>query len=350
VGISHVLPFKNQIFIRLRHPGKYCPFMSPQISNMKKAIPLLALCLAATAMQTRAQQIKSVSVTADNPAYSGGCPARITFTATIHYSGSGSVQYTWLRSDGAHAPTKTIALSGSGTQTLTTYWQLGKSFQGWQALKIVSPGSYESQHADFSLACNGLPPAKGPGPVASPSRANLPAGPVSTTPSHANLPAGTMSPTPSRTSMPASTVTPANSRTNAPAGTAASGNSRGNVPSGPVPPVAARLQVQNVQVSVDKPSYNGSCPVTVNFSAVVHFTGSGTIRYTWVTSDGGSNATFTKQLSGTGTDELDKHAWQLGKSFAGTASLKILSPVQYQSAPVRFRVGCNANQPVKTKG
>jgi hypothetical protein len=287
---------------------------------MIKTIPLLALFLAVIAIDSGAQQIQNVSVSADNPAYNGACPAKITFTATIHYRGTGSLQYTWLRSDGAHAPTQTLALNGSGTQTLTTYWQLGKSFRGWQALKIVAPGSYESEHADFNLACNGMAPANGP--VASPSRANLPAGPVSSAPTRINPPAGAVT----------------------------AGNSRGNVPAGQAPQGGASLQVQNVQVSVDKPSYDGSCPVTLNFSADIHFTGSGTIRYTWVTSDGGSNAVFTKQLSGAGTDALDKHTWQLGTSISGTASLKILSPVQYQSPPVRFRVGCNANQPSKTKG
>ncbi|MDP4245958.1 MAG: hypothetical protein Q8932_08930 [Bacteroidota bacterium] len=93
---------------------------------------------------------------------------------------------------------------------------------------------------------------------------------------------------------------------------------------------------------VNKPSYNGACPVALSFTATVHYSGKGMIRYTWVNSDGGSNGTLSKQLSGTGTDVLPSHVWQLGRSLSGSASLKILSPVQVQSTPANFVVNCGA--------
>jgi hypothetical protein len=261
---------------------------------MKKIISLAVSGILALTLSVTAQQIKNISITANPPSYSGSCPAKITFTATIQYSGSGTLQYTWLRSDNAHAPTRTLKLDGSGTQIVTTTWQLGKSFQGWQAVKVTSPVTYESGHAEFSLACNGTKAATPNPPVTVPNTASTPnnptRGPVAS-PSKANI---------------------------------------------PVP-----LQIQNAQLTVDKSNYSGKCPVGISFRATIHYTGKGTIRYTWVTSDGGSNGTITKQLSGSGTEILQPHIWQLGRTFSGSVSLKITSPVQYQSSPVSFQVNCH---------
>jgi hypothetical protein len=251
-------------------------------NTMKKAMIAFGCCL--LVLISRSQQIQDISVKADRPTYNGACPAKITFTATIHYSGSGTVQYTWLRSDGAHGPTRSMTLKGGGTQTINTTWQLGKSYSGWQAVKVLSPVAYESPHATFELACNGSAPAE-----ASPAGAVV----------GRNKPA---------------------------------------------------LQVKNVQVAVNKPSFTGKCPVALSFSATVHYSGSGTIRYTWVNSDGGSNGTLSKQLSGTGTDQLLPHVWQLGRSLSGSATLKIISPVQYQSTPVNFQVNCGASAGARGAG
>ncbi|MDP4216716.1 MAG: hypothetical protein Q8927_10990, partial [Bacteroidota bacterium] len=198
----------------------------------------------------------------------------------------------------AHAPTRSLTLKAGGTQTINTTWQIGKSYSGWQAVKILSPVAYESPHANFELACNGVAPAGA-------------------------------------------------ARVGAPAGAAHVGTPVGSAGAGGVPGAAAGinkpfLQVQNVQVAVNKPSYNGACPVALSFTATVHYSGKGMIRYTWVNSDGGSNGTLSKQLSGTGTDVLPSHVWQLGRSLSGSASLKILSPVQVQSTPANFVVNCGA--------
>src|SRR5215471_10864470 len=139
---------------------------------MKKSNTLFVLSLMLITELTLGQQVTNVSITADNPSYKGACPAKINFTAVIHYTGTGNIQYTWLRSDGAKAPTRTLQLKAGGTQTVTTSWQLGKSFSGWQALKIISPRNYESSHADFTIACNGTAPKTNPNTAVSTSQKN----------------------------------------------------------------------------------------------------------------------------------------------------------------------------------
>ena len=253
---------------------------------------------------TQAQQIKNVTVVADQPSYDGACPARITFTATINYTGSGNIQYTWLRSDGAHGPTKSLSLSGGGSQTVTTTWNIGKSYNGWQALKIISPAAYESAHAGFNLTCNGT--------------AAAPARPAGLKPAAANGPVATVGGKP----------VPANGAVQSTTG--------------------STIQIKDVQVRVDKQSYTGGCPVTLTFRATVHSTGTGVIRYTWVTSDGGSYPVVNKKLSGTGTDELTLHTWQLSKTYSGTATVKILSPAQNQSGGTSFQVTCGTRSPAPT--
>lgn len=109
-------------------------------------------------IQTRAQRVNSIDVSVDHPSYTGACPARITFKAVIHYSGAGTLRYQWVRSDGAHPPIMTIQLDGRGTRIINTSWQLGavgKSYSGWEAVKVLSPVSFESAHGEFNLTCTG---------------------------------------------------------------------------------------------------------------------------------------------------------------------------------------------------
>ncbi|MBS1946984.1 MAG: hypothetical protein JST47_04380 [Bacteroidetes bacterium] len=122
--------------------------------------------------QTHAQRVNRIDVSVDHPSYSGACPAKITFKAVIHYSGAGTLRYQWARSDGAHPPIMTIQLDGSGTRVINTTWQLGaagKSYSGWEAVKVLSPGSFESSRGEFNLTCTGTAPQR---TVGSPARQN----------------------------------------------------------------------------------------------------------------------------------------------------------------------------------
>ena len=128
---------------------------------MKKTVLLTFSCIACSllmTLQTSAQRVNRIDVSVDHPSYNGACPATITFKAVIHYSGAGTLRYQWVRSDGAHPPIMTIKLDGKGTRIINTSWQLGaagKSYSGWEAVKVLSPGNFESSRGEFNLTCTG---------------------------------------------------------------------------------------------------------------------------------------------------------------------------------------------------
>ncbi len=88
---------------------------------------------------------------------SGECPKIFDFTGKITVDKPGTVSYTWLRSDNASGPIKTLKFTEAGTKTVNTNWTLGgsgKSYPNfWQQLKIVNPEEKLSNKASFSLTC-----------------------------------------------------------------------------------------------------------------------------------------------------------------------------------------------------
>ena len=101
--------------------------------------------------------------------YQGPCPALLQFEGVIAASGKGSVSYTFTRSDGVSGPTNTLEFDGPGSKLVNTSWTLGGSgmapFEGWQAIKIVSPNPMESNDAAFMMKCEAPAPAPTPTPV-----------------------------------------------------------------------------------------------------------------------------------------------------------------------------------------
>lgn len=104
------------------------------------------------------QQVTDVKVTVDQSSYSGECPVRITFKATIYSTGKGSFKYIWLRNDNATDNNNSfVTLSGTGVDVVTTTWTLGSpgmTYSGWEALKIISPVTFTSNKANFSIKCS----------------------------------------------------------------------------------------------------------------------------------------------------------------------------------------------------
>lgn len=100
-------------------------------------------------------QVTAVSVSVSPTSYTGTCPEKFTFAATITANGAGVVTYTWLRSDGAVSSPQTITFTGAGTQTVVATWTLSPAaFSGWEQLQIISPNSLLSNQANFALMCN----------------------------------------------------------------------------------------------------------------------------------------------------------------------------------------------------
>jgi hypothetical protein len=63
------------------------------------------------------------------------------------------VRYTFERSDGATAPVYTLFFASAGTKEVSTTWTLGRSYSGYQKLKVIAPNRAESSEARFNLNC-----------------------------------------------------------------------------------------------------------------------------------------------------------------------------------------------------
>lgn len=98
---------------------------------------------------------------ADNANGGGLCPVKLNFTGSISTDSPGTVQYVFIRSDGATGPVQSLDFKAAGTQTVSTSWTLGDAkalpaYQGWQALRIISPNAVESSHetGSFVMKCD----------------------------------------------------------------------------------------------------------------------------------------------------------------------------------------------------
>jgi hypothetical protein len=101
-------------------------------------------------------QVVEAILRADPFDYVGPCPARITFSGRISVTGSGTVSYRFLRSDGASAPIQTLTFDGSGSQDISTTWDLGGAgfnYSGWEQIQILEPQALTSNQATFSIQC-----------------------------------------------------------------------------------------------------------------------------------------------------------------------------------------------------
>ncbi len=100
--------------------------------------------------------ITDVSATADPADFSGSCGAygkRINFTGQYVVNGPGAVIYHWDRSDSAGSDSAYSILDQAGSQTVTTYWQIGGSMHGWQGFTIQAPFDRSTVRAQFTISC-----------------------------------------------------------------------------------------------------------------------------------------------------------------------------------------------------
>ena len=99
----------------------------------------------------------TASLTANPPAFSGKCPAVITFNGQITASAPGRVQYKFIRSDGANAPVQTLNFEKAGTMAVSTTWTLGgaalPTYAGWEAIQVIYPQQVKSNKAEFKIQC-----------------------------------------------------------------------------------------------------------------------------------------------------------------------------------------------------
>jgi len=113
--------------------------------------------------QTFVFRVTDVFLKADDPQTSGRCPATLTFHGYITANGAGTVRYTIAHSAGPGVPHDVgpheITFRAAGTQRITTTWtfaDLGTTghYDGWEAIRILSPTPMESSHATGSFSVN----------------------------------------------------------------------------------------------------------------------------------------------------------------------------------------------------
>jgi len=103
-------------------------------------------------------QVTAVSLAANPANYSGPCPGTIKFSGKIVAKGKGEVKYQFFRSDGATGPVMSVVFDGPGSKEISTTWTLGgaglPTYTGWEAVRVLSPNSIESNRANFTLTCS----------------------------------------------------------------------------------------------------------------------------------------------------------------------------------------------------
>jgi len=149
--------------------GRRRSFPSPckierRLKEMKFYMQLSVSCflLSVSIFSARAQDfyVTEAVLKADVPKIQDRCPIKMAFSGYIKAKGTGTVKYTFVRSDGATSPVYTLDFKESGSKPVTTDWTLGdinvlSSYDGWQAIKILSPNELESNHApgQFGIQC-----------------------------------------------------------------------------------------------------------------------------------------------------------------------------------------------------
>jgi len=112
--------------------------------------------------------------------------------------------------------------------------------------------------------------------------------------------------------------------------------------------LAFSQKIKKVEVFADPSDNLGKCPVTFHFKALITYSGSGKILYTWIRSDGSKMKPIEKILPGKSgqTETVDSVLtnWAFSKNlkrkFNGFQSLKIFSPDSLISNKAYFSVQC----------
>ncbi len=221
---------------------------------------------------TRNFMVTDAVLKADEAKLVGQCPLTVRFTGYITANGPGTVKYTFTRSDGATAPVFTVDFKEAGTKTVTSTWTLSRNYDGWQAIKILSPNETESSHdtGAFAVAC---------------------------------------------------ATENQQQDTNQTLQQPDEGKSA--------------VQVTAVSLKADDAKVVGPCPLTVNFSGSITTNGAVKVKYTFLRSDGATAPTYTLEFEESGTQTVTT-TWTLGgdelNEYKGWQMLKILSPNAMESS------------------
>ena len=131
------------------------------MKSLKRSVLMSAMMAAGLLLQSTSSFAANYSATAHvTPKSSiGACPKKFNFRGIITARKAGRVQYKWIRSDNANSPVRTLHFTSPGKKYVATSWTLGgaalRSYNGWQAIKIIYPQQAMSNKARFRLRCRG---------------------------------------------------------------------------------------------------------------------------------------------------------------------------------------------------
>jgi hypothetical protein len=103
------------------------------------------------------------------------------------------------------------------------------------------------------------------------------------------------------------------------------------------------FRVTGVSVSVSEPEYRGFCPHKFIFTGRITANREGTVRFTWLRSDGIPRKTYILAFEAAGTKTVT-HEWELGGAM-GTyrdrwAQIEVLAPNSVRSNQAEFDLEC----------
>jgi hypothetical protein len=102
-------------------------------------------------------RVEGAGLEAVPTSYHGPCPGLIRFKGKIQASARGHVRYTYYYSDGATGPEGFVDFEGPGVKQVETTWTLGGAslthYEGWGAIRVLSPNIYVSNRANFDIDC-----------------------------------------------------------------------------------------------------------------------------------------------------------------------------------------------------
>ena len=107
-----------------------------------------------------------------------------------------------------------------------------------------------------------------------------------------------------------------------------------------VPP---EFSVTEMFLEAIPPSYEGDCPTTVRFRGKIYANGRGTVRYTFIRSDGATRPEHTLNFEAAGSRNVS-NTWQLGHNYSGWQAIRIFSPKKMESNQARFQVRCQIKE------
>ena len=112
------------------------------------------------------------------------------------------------------------------------------------------------------------------------------------------------------------------------------------------------FKVTGVSVSVSESEYKGFCPHKFVFTGRITANREGTVRYTWLRSDGAPRKTYTLEFTAAGTKTV-AHEWELGGAMGKYedcwAQIEILAPNSRTSNKAAFDLECIPKMVVERK-